>query len=68
VLLDVRALVALLGHDHVDPREEERGIGAGVLELEMWRLSASKENASPAQFELIHTEATNNWQLLRIFG
>jgi hypothetical protein len=46
----------------------QRGIGAGVLELEMWRLSASKENASPAQFELIHTEATNSWQLLRIFG
>jgi len=36
----------------------QRGIGAGVLELEMWRLSASKENSSPAQFELIHTEAT----------
>jgi hypothetical protein len=46
----------------------QRGIGAGVLELEMWRLSASKENSSPSQFELIHTEETNSWQLLRIFG
>ena len=46
----------------------QRGIGAGVLELEMWRLSASKENSSPAQFELIHTEETNSWQLLRVFG
>jgi hypothetical protein len=46
----------------------QRGIGAGVLEVEMWRLSATKESALPAQFELIHTQLDGNWQLVRIFG
>jgi len=36
--------------------------------VEMWRLSATKESALPAQFELIHTQLDGNWQLVRIFG
>jgi hypothetical protein len=46
----------------------QRGIGAGVLEVEMWRLSACKQAASPAQFELIHTQLDSSWQLVRVFG
>lgn len=52
----------------VEAARAQRGIGAGVLEVEMWRLSASRDSASPAQFELIHTQSDDAWQLVRIFG
>lgn len=52
----------------VEAARVQRGIGAGVLEVEMWRLSAAKESSSPAQFELIHTEIDNQWKLVRVFG
>jgi len=52
----------------VEASRAQRGIGAGVLEVEMWRLSASRDGGSPAQFELIHTQQNNSWQLVRIFG
>lgn len=52
----------------VEAARAQRGIGAGVLEVEMWRLSASKDSCSPAQFELIHTQSDDAWQLVRIFG
>ena len=51
----------------VDQARAQRGIGAGILEVEMWRLSAIRDSG-PAQFELIHTEQNNSWQLVRIFG
>jgi hypothetical protein len=51
----------------VEAARAQRGIGAGVLEVEMWRISAIKDSAA-AQFELIHTEIDNRWQLVRIFG
>ncbi|MEY2954600.1 MAG: hypothetical protein RL530_201 [Actinomycetota bacterium] len=43
-----------------------RGIGAGVMELEMWRLTA---NCGPGtlQFELIHGQVGNTWKLLRVY-
>lgn len=52
----------------VEAARVQRGIGSGVLEVEMWRLSAARESSSPAQFELIHTELDNQWKLVRIFG
>jgi hypothetical protein len=43
-----------------------RGIGAEVMELEMWRLTA---NCGPGtlQFELIHGQVGNTWKLLRVY-
>jgi hypothetical protein len=52
----------------VEASRVHRGIGSGVLEVEMWRLSASKETTAPAWFELVHTSQDDNWQLVRIFG
>ncbi len=51
----------------------QRGIGAGVLEVEMWRICASKPNAPMAQFELVHTFETqgndrNSWRLVRVYA
>jgi hypothetical protein len=45
----------------------QRGIGSAVLELEMWRLTASKGISSPARFELVHNQLDDRWQLVRIF-
>jgi hypothetical protein len=44
----------------------QRGIGVQVLEVEMWRLSATKGIGSPSQFELLHSN--DSWQLVRICG
>jgi hypothetical protein len=44
----------------------QRGIGSEVLEVEMWRITASKGISSPSQFELLHSN--DRWQLVRIFG
>jgi len=46
----------------------QRGIGAQVLEVEMWRITASKGISSPNQFELVHSQSDDGWQLVRIFG
>jgi len=46
----------------------QRGIGADVLEVEMWRLSATKGIGSPSQFELIHSQIDGGWQLVRVCG
>ena len=46
----------------------QRGIGAAVMEVEMWRLSAAKGISSPAQFELVHNQLDDRWQLVRICG
>ena len=50
----------------VESARAQRGIGAGVLETEMWRFSAS-DNAVVLQFELIRNALTNQWQLNRVF-
>ena len=44
----------------------QRGIGSGVLEVEMWRITAAKGVSSPSEFELLHSN--DRWQLVRIFG
>jgi hypothetical protein len=46
----------------------QRGVGQAVLEVEMWRLSAAKGASSPAQFELVHNQLDDRWQLVRICG
>ncbi|MFM5904560.1 MAG: DUF6504 family protein [Micrococcales bacterium] len=56
----------------VESARAHRGIGAGVLEIEMWRLFASQNVKAGAQvaashFELVHTTENNRWQLVRVF-
>ncbi len=59
----------------VEAARAQRGIGAGVLELEMWRLQASctEKQKAVAQFELIHNlpDAAkpdfDAWRLVRIY-
>ncbi len=65
----------------VEAARAQRGIGAGVLELEMWRLQAScVERQKPlAQYELIHSfdlsdkpvsaspEVSEGWRLVRVY-
>ena len=52
----------------VESARVQRGIGAGVLEVEMWRLVASS-NDQKNQFELVHNivEDKNVWKLIRIY-
>jgi hypothetical protein len=45
----------------------QRGIGAGVLEVEMWRLLATGVTKAKSQFELVHNTADGIWRLVRIF-
>jgi hypothetical protein len=51
----------------VESARAYRGIGAGVLESEMWRLSANCSQGV-MHFELLHNVATNAWQLVRVFA
>jgi hypothetical protein len=46
----------------------QRGIGSAVLEVEMWRITASKGINSPSEFELLHSQDNDRWQLVRICG
>jgi hypothetical protein len=46
----------------------QRGIGPAVLEVEMWRITASKGINSPSEFELLHNQDNDRWQLVRICG
>ena len=43
-----------------------RGIGSGVLEVEMWRLLVVADGMKTS-FELLHNQSTNSWKLLRRF-
>jgi hypothetical protein len=54
----------------------QRGVGASVLEVEVWRMMASKredlESAKKTQFEITHSaDGTGNekdiWRLLRVY-
>ena len=53
----------------VEAARVQRGIGAGVLEVEMWRLVASC-NDEKQQFELVHSFVgeKNVWRLNRVFN
>jgi len=44
-----------------------RGIGSGVLEIEMWRFLASPSDDSGSYFELLHNSLANSWKLIRKF-
>jgi len=43
-----------------------RGIGSGVLEVEMWRFLAGHDGIKNS-FELLHNSMRGSWKLLRIF-
>jgi len=52
----------------------QRGIGARVLEVEVWRMAASNtdDSAKTTQFEIIHdqdsaTEEKGIWRLVRVY-
>ncbi|MEY4018759.1 MAG: hypothetical protein RLZZ594_356 [Actinomycetota bacterium] len=56
----------------IEAARVQRGIGAGVLEVEMWRMSASSNNKDKAQYELVHTLDTSGgqkhiWRLVRVY-
>jgi len=51
----------------VESARAHRGIGAGVLETEMWRLTA-KHDLGVAQFEFIHNVIGNAWKLVRVYA
>jgi hypothetical protein len=44
----------------------QRGIGSGLLEVEMWRFLAV-EDGTKTSFELLHNTVGNSWKLLRRF-
>lgn len=44
-----------------------RGIGSGILEVEMWRFMASAPEDSGSYFELLHSSLSNCWKLIRKF-
>ena len=46
----------------------QRGIGAGVLEVEMWRVKAANESHETGMFEIMHrTDSKHAWHLVRIY-
>jgi len=52
----------------VEAARVQRGIGAGVLEIEMWRVLASDPKDRNWQFELLHSFADQSpWRLVRVF-
>jgi|DEB19_MinimDraft_2_1074335.scaffolds.fasta_scaffold02582_2 hypothetical protein len=58
----------------IEAARVQRGIGAGVLEVEMWRLQASSSKAASEaeaprfQYELVHTTENNLWKLVRVYS
>ena len=57
----------------VEAARVQRGIGAGVVEVEMWRLQAKNvdpqaaSESSGGQFELIHSADDNVWRLVHVW-
>jgi hypothetical protein len=43
-----------------------RGIGAGIIEVEMWRFLATADEKITS-FELLHNTASNSWKIIRRF-
>jgi hypothetical protein len=53
----------------VEAARVQRGIGAGVLEVEMWRLMAIEASAKRKnQYELLHFTIDNTWSLVRVYS
>lgn len=48
-----------------DADSAPKGIGAGLIEVEMWRMWAACEDHQ-ALFEIRHEVHTNSWQLVQI--
>lgn len=44
-----------------------RGIGAGILEIEMWRFKVNQADRS-ATFELMRNPVGNHWTLIRVYS
>jgi len=44
-----------------------RGIGSGILEVEMWRFIATSSDDSGFYFELLYNGISNSWKLARKF-
>ena len=60
----------------IEASRVQRGIGSGVLEVEMWRMAASKgddpEVNKKANFEIVHTLSDSTaekhiWRLTKIY-
>ena len=52
----------------VEAARIQRGIGSGVLEVEMWRLMAADNAAKRKhQYELVHFTLENVWRLVRVY-
>jgi hypothetical protein len=60
----------------IEAARVQRGVGAGVLEVEMWRMAASKsdepEAAKKAQYEILHSIENldgekNIWRLVKVY-
>lgn len=57
----------------VEAARVQRGIGAGVLEVEMWRLLATEITSSKRlQVELVHrldaVSTQHKWQMVRVYN
>ncbi|MEI6590970.1 MAG: hypothetical protein WCO24_03095 [Actinomycetes bacterium] len=55
----------------VEAARAQRGIGAGVLEVEMWRLTAACKEAAEqkaTQYEIIHSTLDGSWRLSRVYS
>ena len=54
----------------VEAARAHRGIGSGIVEVEMWRLQAGQELnvEAKAEFELIHSTEDGVWRLTRVWG
>ncbi|CAB4952628.1 unannotated protein [freshwater metagenome] len=51
----------------VESARVQRGIGAGVLEVEMWRMIAADPAKKQNQFELVHDAMLDVWRLVRVY-
>ncbi|MFM6980620.1 MAG: DUF6504 family protein [Micrococcales bacterium] len=51
----------------VEAARVQRGIGAGVIEIEMWRVCAAVNGGPTGIFELIYAAETSCWKLVRYY-
>ena len=51
----------------VEASRVQRGIGSGVLEVEMWRVMAENSKKPACQYEFVHDALTDTWRLTRIY-
>jgi hypothetical protein len=51
----------------IESARVQRGIGAGVLEVEMWRVMAENSKKPACQYEFVHDALTDTWRLTRIY-